>query len=70
MYWVGFGPAMACPNIYFLMLVDFRGFWPLSLKLLFWGNSAFFQTLRLGLFLAKPYYQNARIDSGIILGFR
>ena len=42
----------------------------MSLKLLFFGNSAFFRILRLGLISAKPYYQNARIDRGIILGFR
>ena len=70
-YWVGFGPAMACPtHLKFWIFVDFRHFWPLGLKLLFFGNSAFFRTLRLGLISAKPYYQNARIDRGIIFGFR
>ena len=29
----------------------------------------FFRTLRLGLILAKPYYQNAHIDRGIIFVF-
>ena len=29
----------------------------------------FFRTLRLALFLAKPYYQKVRIDPGITLGF-
>ena len=62
---------MACPtHLKFWIFVDFRGFWPLSLKLLFFGNSAFFRTLRLGLISAKPYYQNARIDRGVIFGFR
>ena len=28
-----------------------------------------FRTLRLALFLAKPYYQNVRIDPGTILVF-
>ena len=62
---------MACPtHLKFWIFVDFRHFWPLSLKLLFFGNSAFFRTLRLGLISAKPYYQNARIDRGVIFGFR
>ena len=38
--------------------------------MLFWGNSVFFRTLRLVLISAKPYYQNACIDRGIIFGFR
>ena len=42
----------------------------MGLKLLFRGNSSFFRTLCLGLIWAKPYYQNARIDRGIIFGFR
>ena len=49
--------------------VDFRHFWRFGLKLFFGGNSAFFRTLRLGLISATPYYQNARIDRGIIFGF-
>ncbi len=70
-YWVGFGPAMACPtHLKFWIFIDFRHFWPLSLKLLFFGNSVFFRTLRLGLISAKPYYQNARIDRGVIFGFQ
>ena len=69
-YWVGFGPAMACTtHLKILIFVDFRHFWPSSLKLLFLGNSAFFRTLRLALISAKPYYQNARIDRGIIFVF-
>ena len=48
----------------------FRQIWRFGLKLLFWGNSVFFRTLRLVLIWAKPYYQNARIDRGIIFGFR
>ena len=67
--WIRTGDGM--PNAFeFVIFVDFRGFWPLGLKLLFLGNSAFFRTLRLGLISAKPYYQNARIDRGIIFGFR
>ena len=70
-YWVGFGPAMACTtHLFFWIFVDFQPFWRFGLKLLFLGNSAFFRTLRLVLISAKPYYQNARIDRGIILGFR
>ena len=42
----------------------------MGLKLLFWGNSTFFRTLRLVLISAKPYYQNARINRGIIFGVR
>ena len=52
------------------MFVDFRHFWRFGLKLLFFGNSAIFRTLRLRLISAKPYYQNAHIDRGIIFGFR
>ena len=48
----------------------FRHFWRFGLKLLFGGNSAFFRSLRLVLISAKSYYQNARIDRGIIFGFR
>ena len=70
-YWVGFVPAMRSSTLLkILIFVDFRDFWPLSLKLLFFGNSAFFRTLRLALISAKPYYQNARIDRGVIFGFR
>ena len=69
-YWVEFGPAMACPtHLKFWIFVDFRGFWRFGLKLLFFGNSVIFRTLRLGLISAKPYYQNARIDRGIIFVF-
>ena len=53
----------------FCDFVGFRLFWSFGLKLLFFENNAFFRTLRLGLILAKPYYQNARIDRGIIFGF-
>ena len=55
-----------------LFLCDFeicRHFWRFDLKL-FFGNSAFFRTLRLVLISAKPYYQNARIDRGFIFGVR
>ena len=70
-YWVGFVPAMrSSTHLEFWIFVGFRGFWPSSLKLLFFGNSVFFRTLRLGLISAKPYYQNARIDRGVIFGFR
>ena len=48
----------------------FRPFWRFGLKLFFFGNIAFFRTLRLGLILATHYYQNARIDRVIIFGFR
>ena len=60
------------PNAF--KILDFRGFstffGPLSLKLLFLGNNTFFRTLRKVLISAKPYYQNARIDRGVIFGFR
>ena len=54
----------------FCDFADFRHFWRFGQNLLFWGNSAFCRTLRLVLISAKPYYQNARIDRGIIFGFR
>ena len=71
-YWVGFGPAMRFTTHMprFCDFEIFRHFWRFGLKLLFFGNSAFFRTLRLGLISAKPYYQNARIDRGITFGFR
>ena len=70
-YWVGFGPAMACKTqLCSLDFVDFRRRWCFGLKLLFWGNRVFFQTLCSVPISPEPYYQNARIDRGIIFGFR
>ena len=70
-YWVGFGAAMAFTTHMFFCDFDIpRYFWRFGVKLLFFGNSAFFRSLRLALISAKPYYQNARIDRGIIFGFR
>ena len=67
--WIRFGDGIH--NAYVFCDFEFvRRFWRFGLKLLFFEKSVFFRTLRLGLILAKPYYQNACIDRGIIFGFR
>ena len=59
------------PNpIIFLRFRRFSTFLAFRSEVIFWGDDAFFRTLRLALVWAKPYYQNARIDRGIIFSFR
>ena len=69
MGWIRTGDGIHNASV-FCDLEIVRHFWCLGLKLLFCGNSTFFRTFRLVLISTKPYYQNARIDRGIIFGFR
>ena len=68
--WIRTGDGIHNAYVFVAISTFVRHFWCFGLKLLFYGNSFLFLTLRLGLILAKPYYQNARIDRGVIFGFR
>ena len=57
-------------HMFWLRFRNFSTFLAFRSEVVIFGNSVFFRTLRLLLISAKPYYQNARIDRGIIFGFR
>ena len=58
------------PRIQFFEISSIFEVFGLWVRSFFLGEIVpFFRTLRLGLISAKPYYQNARIDRGITLGF-
>ena len=67
--WIRTGDGIQNP-IKILRFRRFSTFLAFRSEVVIFGNSVFFRTLRLGLISAKPYYQNARMDRGIILGFR
>ena len=54
----------------FIANIDFLGKFAFESEVVIFGKSYFFRTSRLGLISAKPYYQNARVDRGMILGVR
>ena len=54
----------------FIFNIDFFAKLAFESEVVILGNSAFFRILCLALISAKPYYQNARIDRGIIFCFR
>ena len=63
--WIRTGDGINNAHL-FLRFRRFPGFVVFRFEVVIFWKYVFFRTVRLVLILAKPYYQNARINRGII----